>query len=496
MKKTVTLLLTVLTLIGCLVACQPSSVEGPGTTNLTGNVTTDAVTGDGLYHADYLPDKGYNGYTIRSMTMNDSPNISLDIDPDTQNKLYAARYTAIEQVKEQFDFEVEESHRDTWEQTSEALMLMASSQSDETDFIMLIHREVWKYGIRGYLADWESLPYCDETQPWYITEYNDAQRVMGVSIYNYTWAESNLYQTANGVIFNRDIIEDLQLEDPYELVEANAWTVEKQISLMRAATKDLNNDGVINDNDLVGTAGERDNVYPTMWMGAGFKIVDTDPETDKPMLVANTNERFYNMLDLFSDLASERVIYSTTTHGTVNFGNDQREGAMQMFKNGKSLFWFHVINSLTKLGDVEFEYGMVPCAKYNEEQEKYVSRSCDVWSPLIVPSTCMHLEEASVFLEAFAVESANYVYDAYYHEVLQDRYSDEKTKQMLDIIRQSVTIDFGDTIWQEYARNYVISRIDNGTKDFASCFDQVGFLLNMSINRDLAMLEDIAEERR
>lgn len=494
MKKTVTLLLAVLLLIGCLVACQNPSSEGPSTTDPVGG-TTDAVTDDGLYHADYLPDKGYNGYTIRSMTMRDSPNVSLDIDPDTQNKLYVARYTAVEQVKDQFDFEVEETYKDTWEQTSEALMLMSSAESDETDFIMLIHREVWKYGIRGYLADWESLPYCDETQPWYITDYNDAQRVMGVSVYNYTWAESNLYQTATGVIMNRSMLEDLQLEDPYDLVDNNEWTIDKMISLMRVATSDLNNDSVINDNDRVGIAGERDNVYPGLWMGAGFKMVDNDPETGKPYLVADQNERFYDMLDQLSDLAKERVIYSTTTHGTVNYGNDQREGAVQMFKNGVSLFWVHVINSLSKLADVEFEYGMVPYPKYDETQEKYISRNCDVWSPLIVPNTCQHREEASVFLEAFAVESVNYVYDAYYREVLQDRYSDEKTKEMLDIIRGSVMLDLGDTIWQEYARNYVISRIDNGTKDFASCFEQVGFLLNMSIDRDLKFLEEIAAER-
>ena len=93
------------------------------------------------------------------------------------------------------------------------------------------------------------------------------------------------------------------------------------------------------------------------------------------------------------------------------------------------------------------------------------------------------------------MESLNHCVDAYYRETLQNRYSDDTAKKMLDIIRDSVVLDLGDTIWQDYCRNTVMNAITAGDKSFVAKFEGVKRLLPTIIDRDLALIEATREER-
>lgn len=137
------------------------------------------------------------------------------------------------------------------------------------------------------------------------------------------------------------------------------------------------------------------------------------------------------------------------------------------------------------------DFGMIPCPKANESQKEYFSRVCDAWT-FMVPSTCEHLEETSVFLEAYAVESLNSVVDAYYQEILKNRYSqDEETKEMLDLIRETATLDLGDTFWQANARNKILQVIWSGTKGFQSAIASQNAMVNSVIDDAVSQINDL-----
>ena len=482
-----------------LASCKTGGANQPGTSddgskeNNSGSGTT-VTTDDGLYSADYLPDKTYNNYKLISVSIQDAPQINLFKDSESLDKTEVAQYKAIERIKEKYKLDIEETYKSSWQQLSENVESMFASNLDEADFNMLIQREAWRLGIMGYLADWDDLIYCDETQPWYIQGINDQQRVLGYDFVNYTWASISAYGSALACYFNQDLVASLQLDSPYDLVDNNKWTVDKQFEMIRAAVSDLNSDGLIDDNDRVGMVGTHDDMYPSMWMGAGFRLVTLDSD-GTPAFTADQNEAFITYLEKLSDLTNENSIYNFNRSGMKFYEGDMREDVLRMFKDGKSLFITRTMNTIIRYGDAEINWGMVPNPKLDDNQKNYISRICDVWYNECVPATSAHKEEASVFIEAYAIESLNYVVDAYYRQTLQNRYSDEKTKEMLDVVRSSVTLDLGDTIWQDYCRNFVLNTVTAGDKAFKSTFDSIKIVVASAINRDLKMVEERKSEQ-
>ena len=469
-----------------------SSDGSKGTEPDSGSTVT---TDDGLYSADYLPEKTYNGYKLRSVSIQDAALINLFKDSASADKAEEAQYKAIERIKEKYNLDIEETYKSSWQQLSENLEAMFSAQLDEADFNMLIQREAWRLGISGYLAKWDDLIYCDETQPWYIQGINDQQRVLGFDYVNYTWSSISAYGSALACYFNQDLVASLQLDSPYDLVDNNTWTVDKQFQMIRTAVSDLNTDGVIDDNDRVGMVGTHDDMYPSMWMGAGFRLITLDSADGTPEFTADKNEAFITYLETISDLTNENSIYNINKSGLKFYEGDAREAVIRMFKDGKSLFITRTMNTITRFGDAEINWGMVPNPKLDEKQENYLSRICDVWYTECVPATSKHKEEASVFIEAYAVENLNHVVDAYYRQTLQNRYSDDRTKGMLDIVRSSITLDLGDTIWQDYCRNFVLNTVTAGDKAFKSTFDSVNLVVANAIKRDLKLVEERKSEQ-
>lgn len=83
-----------------------------------------------------------------------------------------------------------------------------------------------------------------------------------------------------GVVFNKSMMNDLKLDNPYELVSDGTWTVEKLFEMASAARLDMDNDGLIRVGDRAGICGEGDMTYPSIWIGAGLKTIDTDDARD------------------------------------------------------------------------------------------------------------------------------------------------------------------------------------------------------------------------
>ena len=78
----VSALLAVLMAVSAFASCRKPNNSSETT---DGKVSTGSNDGD-QYQAEYLPDKNYDGYAIRSLTIQDSKYITLDIDSASANK--------------------------------------------------------------------------------------------------------------------------------------------------------------------------------------------------------------------------------------------------------------------------------------------------------------------------------------------------------------------------------------------------------------------------
>ena len=127
------------------------------------------------------------------------------------------------------------------------------------------------------------------------------------------------------------------------------------------------------------------------------------------------------------------------------------------------------------------DFGIVPNPKLNEEQDGYHSRVIDGWL-YVVPNTNTHLDMTSVILETLAVESRNYVFDAYYEQSLKNRYTnDPNAKEMLDLISSTRTIDLGDTVWQADIRNKIQDAVWKKDLAFNSALSSIKSYVDLMI---------------
>lgn len=481
-NKMIALLLSALFLSGTFAACSEPTKKGDETSDSGGTIANNP--GDGLYVADYLPDTTYNDADFRVLTVPDEyadMYTGFMADSSATDKVVAARYKRNSMIEDKYKVKFSETLAQNWEECSSMLETYVSTNDDAYELNMLIQREAFVFAIDGYCIPTSELKYNDLTQPWYVHDVNDMISVNDTYYFAYSAECLNMFAQTNCVFYNLDKGAGFTLSDPYDMVKNGTWTFDTMLQYAKSATNDLDSDGVITDNDSVGIAGRGDMIHPTLWIVPDLKPWKNDSD-DYPIFTAADDEKFIDFLTVLSDNVKSGVIFDNTKYESQKWpGEDQSVRSMNTFTDGTALFLVGSIGNTFNLNDMEDEFRILPSPKASEDQESYHSRVVDGWI-YVVPSTNSVLDMTSVILEALAVESANYVYDAYYEEALGNRYArDDINKEMLDLISETRYLELGDTVWQADIRNQILEVIWNGTGTFSSLFSSKAGLIELII---------------
>lgn len=116
-----------------------------------------------------------------------------------------------------------------------------------------------------------------------------------------------------------------------------------------------------------------------------------------------------------------------------------------MFYNGQLAFYVGNLTRRTELREMEDEYGILPEAKYNVEQEKYTSACETGWfTDYLIPKSCSKPEVVAACLEVMSGYSVNTV-DESLHEIVFDSKlaRDEQTRRILKIVQETISFDWG-----------------------------------------------------
>ena len=249
------------------------------------------------------------------------------------------------------------------------------------------------------------------------------------------------YDYTHVLVFNKDMINDNKLDNPYELVDSGAWTFEKYESMVKGITQDVNGDSVMDGNDIYGYLSQPKAVLPAFWIAADVLSINKD-ENNYPVFTMPSDQKFISIFE---------QVYRMTWDNNSWFSNQSRTNyddlLINMFQNEQALFMDITFFYIASLRDMDADFGIIPYPKYDEEQENYYSRieGCEL---TCVPVTAGDLERTSIILEALACESYKSVVPAYYEIALKTKYTrDEDSSRMLDIIFENRIFDLGDTIW-------------------------------------------------
>jgi len=307
---------------------------------------------------------------------------------------------------------------------------------DDYDLIAGFAYYIPPLSLEGILLNWNNMPHIDTSRPWWGADCVKELDIGGKLYFVTGDLSLDWIQSMYVYYFNKKMAQEYSLPDFYELVLEGKWTFPKFAEISKSIREDLNGDGEYDQNDRFGyVAWEFANVDGYF---AAFDQPITAPGAGGlPEFIVNT-ERTANIIDMVRELMydSGMIYYNKADKDTV---------VPQMFMEGRNLFYYsELYDSGTIFKSMESDFGILPCPKYDENQKEYHTVAHDVYSLFCVPATCTRRELTGAAAEAMAAESYRKVTPMYFETALKVKYTrDEESSQMLDIILDGATFNFG-----------------------------------------------------
>ena len=122
------------------------------------------------------------------------------------------------------------------------------------------------------------------------------------------------------------------------------------------------------------------------------------------------------------------------------------------------------LGGITGLSEVEFDFGILPYPKWNENSE-YQNRSSNMTAMTYIPVTNANLEMTGAVLEEMAFLGAKNLTPTYFDIVLTVKNTrDVQSEEMLPIIKNNARF-----LYDGYAPN-IISMVGNKSNTYASSY--------------------------
>ena len=292
----------------------------------------------------------------------------------------------------------------------------------------------------GYINSVNELEYIDLSKEYWNAFLTDQVTVMNKKFFAVGSFNFAILDMAEVLIFNKGLVQDYGLDNPFELVKKGAWTYEKFNEMCKAGTIDLDGDGVMTNTDAWGYVGRSNDVMPSFWASAGVTAAEKD-EHDVPQNVMGT-EKFISVIDKIFDI----------TWGSEIYFNSEDSN---MFLSGNVLFNDSTAHKLLSVRAMEADFGILPYPKLNEQQEKYYTRlsGCELfYTAKSAPKES--LDRTGIILEALACESLKSCVPAYYDLMLKTKLArDVESEEIIDMLFDSRVFDWVDIVWTSELRD-------------------------------------------
>jgi len=310
-----------------------------------------------------------------------------------------------------------------------------NSGDDIYDAAVMFNNLVPGVVTANLLVNIEDLPYVDLSKPWWDPAVNS----MSIANKNYLMAGDLLIldnEATSGLMFNKDLMADLEIELPYKLVNEGKWTMDAMNEMIKDTAADLNGDGKMDKNDRWGFGASTDTLHALLVSGGGSLAVKN--EDDIPYM-SFTDQKNLAIIDKAMNLMYNPE-YVVNLHG-----RDVEFPMHAMFEENKFVFVWIRMRVVEFFRGMEANFGIIPMPKYDEAQKNYYSVVNPYTGVMLgVPKSAQDLERVSIILEALSAESRYTLQPAYYDVVLQRKYMrDDESSEMLDIIFNSRVYDIG-----------------------------------------------------
>ena len=313
------------------------------------------------------------------------------------------------------------------------------------DAAMIGTGDVANLAQSGMLWDLSSLPYINLSKEYWDQKANEDLSIAGRMFYTTgdISVVDNIYTHA--LLFNKDLVTSYGLENPYDLVKSNNWTLEKLGELVKKVGQDLDSNGVYNEHDMYGLMIWNDPMV-AMLAGAGESVAAVNDSGEIELTLYN--ERVVNLYDTLDNIVFDQqhvynYQYDNATGKGTNIGTwDTNRFAV--FNENRTVFNFGALSLVESHRDSEVNFGILPYPKYSASQEDYGHLVSGFHTQFFCIPLTASPERSSAVAELLAYYGKQYLTPAYYEKTLYGKYiRDVESSEMLDIIFASHVFDVG-----------------------------------------------------
>ena len=308
---------------------------------------------------------------------------------------------------------------------------------DSYDVIVPHGRQAFGYVEEGLTLNWlTDLEYIDLDAPWWSQDAKDSFTIAGNLGLMIGDIDHGALGMAKCTFFNQKIFDEYSIDYPYELVRQGKWTFDKVVEISRTVTEDLNGDAKYElDKDQFG--------FASTWWGTPINVITTagvricDKNAEGLLEISLDSERTVEVFDKFFNAMDNE-------NGMTIIKQDNSSLVRDAFIEGRLAFCDGLLNAAQTYRDMNDDFGIIPCAKFDESVEGYPSLVDAYCGLLLVPITASDASRTSAVLEAMAYYGWRDVVPAYYDIALSVKFArDDDSVEMLDIIRENRCFDIG-----------------------------------------------------
>lgn len=481
-KRTASIFLITALLIGS-VGCSSDVKKSDDTSDHVSDETTktDDTEKLGIMEQRALLDDGLGNIDFNNAEFNivfekQSIADSFVAEESTGEALSDAVYNRMIEIEERFNIKIKTTATGIESsQHTRQLATLLFAGDDSYDLYQMHSMEGPNIALQGGLLNLYDFEQIDFSQPWWLDFMIDEQSFMGQLYCFNSPIETNVISGGVVLYFNRDLIEDRKLDDPYELVQSGTWTMDKLYGMVKDAYTDLNSNDTADIDDFFGYAGYIGETYYTP-VSAGLNVL-TKKNDDLELTINSEKtisyiEKWYKLYS--SDAALIQSGWSTAEQETL-------------FKSNRAIFVSGGVSSASNVyRDSDINFGIIPMPKLDENQENYYTMGGR--TQYGIPITAKDPDMSATIVEAMTCAGYKSILPTYYETALKNKYMRdedyyEQALEVMDIIEKSLCVPFWYTYGDSKLFHTMMSDLySKDSTDFASYYASKQSIAQSRIN--------------
>ena len=460
MKRTLALLLAMMMCLSVMVACG-TKTDDPAATTTAGNdnagenttVGTDvstepAETGPQL---EVVVKPEYNGKTVNILCSGNWTYDEFYAGEVNGDPINDAKYTMNAMLAEMMGISIQvENKQGASGGSGMGFQTVTTSNlagDHAYDIASIGTYDVSSLAYQGYLYDLNAIENIDLSKPWWDPRAQEQLEINGKMFYTTGDAMVLDNNCTYCILFNKDLVSTNNIENPYDLVKNNQWTLDKMLELTANFGTDLNGDGKLDDNDQYGILFWTDSGIG-MIHAAGGRFGTIENGTD--IVYTLNNEKNIDILTRWLSARNDDNNYFITGSQTT-----------APFTEGRALFYTRYVRNIIDFRELDTNFGILPYPKGDASQAEYCNTLHAYGNALMCIPDAADPEMSAAVMETLSYYGRQELLPAYYDITLVGKgIRDSESEEMLDIIFATRFFDVG-TYYQLGGLNEAVNGLMN-----------------------------------